>query len=471
VKIPVEIHAQGKNWMKNLDRRAFLGGAAALAASPALAQTGSVSGNVDVAIVGAGAAGIAAARRVAAAGGSYMLLEANNRIGGRIWSGQGTLGVAHDRGAHRISASGRNPLVAIGRLAGLKLSQPAPFRRLYVGGREARDSEYDNFTAARHRASRAIVAAGEAGQDLAAARTLPDLADWRGTVSFVLGPFATSKDLEEISTVDFARIDDQSEQLVCAGGLGRLISAAADSLRVELSAPVTRIDARGRGSITVETERGSVRADAVVVTASTNVLNSGTIRFEPGLPKRTADALAGLTLGTRDRLMFELFGNPFDFADDQRVIFKSNDGRTIGLTGRAGGTHLAHADFCGLFGLEVANAGEGAMRDFVIETLVSHFGAESKKFLGKSEAVRWSRERWVQGAGSVASPGSGNNRRALGEPVHDRIFLAGEALHENWWGTVAGAWISGERAADAALRVANPSGAAAERKGVPRRKQ
>jgi len=457
--------------MKILDRREFLGGAAALVASPALAQTGAVSGDVDVAIVGAGAAGIAAARRVAAAARSYLLLEANNRIGGRIWSGPSTLGVAHDRGAHRVSASGRNPLVSLGRLAGLKLSQPAPFRRLYVGGREARDSEYDNFTAARHRASRAIVAAGEAGLDLAAARTLPDLADWRGTVSFVLGPFGTTKDLEEVSTVDFARADDQSDELICAGGLGRLIAAAADPLRVELSAPVTRIDARGRGSITIETERGSVRADSVVVTVSTNVLNGGAIRFEPGLPKRTADALAGLTLGIRERLIFELAGNPFGFADDQRVIFKSNDGRAIGLIGRAGGTDLAYAEFCGRFGLEIANAGEGAMRDFVAETLVSHFGAESKKFMGRSEAVRWSRERWVLGAGSVAAPGSGNNRRALGEPVHERIFLAGEALHESWWGTVAGAWISGERAADAALRLAARSGAAVERKAAPRRKQ
>src|SRR5688572_23632486 len=119
--------------MKIPSRREFLGGAAALMASPALAQTGAVSGDVDVAIVGAGAAGIAAARRVAAAGRSYMLLEASNRIGGRIWSGQGTLGIAHDRGAHRVSASGRNPMVSLGRLAGLKLSQPAPYRRLYVG--------------------------------------------------------------------------------------------------------------------------------------------------------------------------------------------------------------------------------------------------------------------------------------------------------------------------------------------------
>jgi len=459
--------------MKFSSRREFLGAAAAFAASPALAQLPvqlPVSGEVDVAIVGAGAAGIAATRRVAAAGRSYMLLEAHPRIGGRVWSAAGALGVMHDRGAHRISASGRNPLVSLGRLAGLKLIQPAPFRRLYVGAREARDSEYDNFTAARHRASRAIVAAGEAGLDLAAARTLPDLADWRETVAFALGPLATSKDLEEVSTVDFARADDQPDELVCAGGMGRLLAAAAEPLRVELAAPVTAIDARGRGAVMLETERGALRAGAVIVTASTGVLNAGHIRFEPALPKRTLEALAGLSLGTRDRLIFELPGNPFGFAAEQRVIFKTGDGRSIALVGRAGGTDLAYAEFCGRFGLEMSNAGHATMTDFVSQTLAAHFGAESKKHMGRAEAMRWSREPWILGAASVAAPGSGGNRRVLAEPVHDRIFLAGEALHENWWGTVAGAWVSGERAADAALRQIERA-AGAGQKAAPRRKK
>jgi monoamine oxidase len=411
--------------MKNANRRAFLGGAAAFAASPALAQLPvqlPVSGDVDVAIVGAGAAGIAAARRVAAAGRSYALLEARDRIGGRVWSAAGKLGVVHDRGAHRISASGRNPLVSLGRLAGLRLIQPAPFRRLYVGMREARDGEYDNFTAALHRASRAITAAGEAGLDLAATQTLPQLGDWQRTVAFVLGPLTTSKDLEEVSTVDFARAEDQPDELVCAGGLGRLLAAAAAPLRIELGAPVRRVDSRGRGSITVDTDRGMLRANTLIVTASTGALNAGMIRFEQDLPKRTLDALAGLALGTHDRLVFELRGNPFGFADDQRVIFKTDDGQTIALVGRVGASDLAFAEFSGRFGREMSDAGDAAMADFVAEVLVAHFGAESKKYMGRFEVVRWSREPWILGASSVAAPGSGANRRVLAEPIHDRIF-------------------------------------------------
>jgi monoamine oxidase len=449
-------------------RRNFLGGAAALAASSAFAQ--STGSEVDVAIVGAGAAGIAAARRIANAGRSYLLLEARDRIGGRVWSAADRLGVAHDFGADRITASGRNPLVSLGRLAGLELYQPTPLRRLYVGTREARDWEYDSFTAARQRANRAITAAGDAGLDFAASRTLPDLGDWQGTVAFVLGPMQTSKDLDEVSTVDYARAEEHFDELRVRGGLGRLLAAAAKPLRISLETPVVSIDTRVRGTVALESERGTINARAVIVTASTTALAAGTLRFDPALPKRVQDGLAGLGLGTHDRLIFELAGNPFNFADNQRIVFKTSDSRTVGITARIDGSDQASAEFVGRFGREISSAGGAAMRDFVVATLVAHFGNDARRAIGKSEAVRWSREPWILGGISAAAPGSAINRRLLAQPIHDRIFLAGEALHDTWWGTVAGAWVSGERAADAALAEidrasAPPSVKAKARKG------
>jgi monoamine oxidase len=461
--------------MTDPSRRRFLQGAAAFATVPALSYSalGQVasSGDIDVAIIGAGAAGIAAARRVASAGRSYGLFEAGTRVGGRVWSDAGSLGVVHDRGAHRLSASGRNPLVALARLSGVELYEPAPFRRLYVGQREARDREYDNFTAALHRARRAITAAGDAGLDLAAARAIPNLADWQATVTFALGPLMTSKDLDEISTVDFARAEDRPDELVCRGGLGRLLAAAAMPLTVQFDSAVSRVDSRGRGPITIETARGAARAGALIVTASTNALNTGLVRFDPPLPKRTMDALAGLSLGTRDRLVFELPGNPFGFDNDQRAIFKATDARAVSLVGRIGGTDIAYADFAGRFGREMSDAGYPAMAAFVSDLLAAHFGAEAKKAIGRSEAVRWSREPWILGGVSVAAPGSGANRRLLAEPVNERIYFAGEALHENWWGTVAGAWVAGERAADAALRrLTSTTPTAQQARPAPRKK-
>ena len=81
---------------RQVTRREFLAGAAALAATPALGAL-PASGEVEIAIVGAGAAGISAARRIAASGRSYALLEAAGRIGGRVKSGPGKFGIVHDQ--------------------------------------------------------------------------------------------------------------------------------------------------------------------------------------------------------------------------------------------------------------------------------------------------------------------------------------------------------------------------------------
>ena len=457
------------------NRRRFLSTAAATAVVPLLAWPARAQmspDEVDVAIVGAGAAGIAAARRIAASGRSYAVFEASARLGGRIWSDTGRLGVLHDRGAQRISASGRNPLVSLGRLAGLPLYEPTRFRRLQVGLREARDSEYDDFTAAVRRSQRAIAAAGEAGVDMPAARALPDLRDWRETVAFVLGPLSRSKDLDEISTVDFARAEDQPDELICRSGMSWLLATAAIPVSVKRDAAVTRVDSRGRDALTLDTERGAERARAVIVTVSTNVLAEERIRFDPPLGARTRNAIAALSLGTRDRLLFELPGNPFSLADDQRLVFKSESARMVALTGRVGGGDLAVADFSGRFGAGISREGEAAMKAFVSELLADHFGADARKRIGRSEAVHWSREPWILGGVSAAAPGQGASRRILGEPVHDRIFFAGEAVHESWFGTVAGAWVSGERAADQALAfLARPAASPAPARPAAKRRK
>jgi len=79
------------------------------------------------------------------------------------------------------------------------------------------------------------------------------------------------------------------------------------------------------------------------------------------------------------------------------------------------------------------------------------YGSDIKRAIKRSHATRWNDEPWVLGAMSAAAPGSADARRILMEPVGGRIWFAGEAVHDTEWGTVAGAWDSGTRAAEAAL--------------------
>src|SRR5687768_10577805 len=122
--------------MSSLDRRIFLSGSAALASAPALGAV-SASGETDVAIVGAGAAGIAAARKVAAAGRRFALIEASDRVGGRCVTDNRIFGVPFDRGAHWVHMPDINPLAKLAARTGLDLYPAPPGQKLRIGRRNA----------------------------------------------------------------------------------------------------------------------------------------------------------------------------------------------------------------------------------------------------------------------------------------------------------------------------------------------
>jgi hypothetical protein len=116
------------------------------------------------------------------------------------------------------------------------------------------------------------------------------------------------------------------------------------------------------------------------------------------------------------------------------------------------GTPLCVVDVAGAFGRDLSARGEAAMVEFASQWLAGLYGAEIKKAIGRSQATRWNSDTWTLGAASAAVPGAQLARRIMMEPVADAIWFAGEAAHETLWGTVGGAWESGERAADAVLR-------------------
>ncbi len=116
-----------------------------------------------------------------------------------------------------------------------------------------------------------------------------------------------------------------------------------------------------------------------------------------------------------------------------------------------GGSSLCSIDVGGAFGRDLSEQGEKAMTAFAKEWISKLFGSEAAAAVQEDRATRWNASPYVMGAMSAASPGGQLSRKILTEPIGN-MFLAGEATHETFWGTVDGAWESGERAADAALR-------------------
>ena len=435
-----------------LDRRLFLSGAAALASAPALGAV-SASGETDLAIIGAGAAGIAAARKVAAAGRRFALIEASDRVGGRCVTDNRIFGVPFDRGAHWVRMPDINPLAKLAARTGLDLYPAPPGQKLRIGRRNAREGEMEDYLATIVRANRAIQDAARGKVDVACMQALPkDLGEWRPAVEFVLGPFACGKNLDELSAVDFARSLERDVDAFCRQGFGALLARLAADLPVQLNVPVMRMHS-ARNFVEIETARGRINARAAIVTVSTGVLEAGKIKFAPDLPKRHTDAIAKLSLGSYDHVALELKGNPLQLQNDDLVFEKASGARTAALLANVSGTPLAMVEVAGKLGRELAGQGEAAMVDFATGWLADLYGADMKKAVGRTHATRWSREPWALGAVSAAAPGGQPGRKVLMEPVRDRLFFAGEAVHETLWGTVGGAWESGERAADAALRL------------------
>ena len=437
--------------MSRLSRRSFLAASAALVTAPALSIPSSAA-EVDVVIVGAGAAGIAAARRIAAAGRSFRLFEASNRIGGRCAIDTKIFGVPYDLGAHWIHNPDSNPLVAAAAQSGLDVYPSPRAQTLRVGSRNARDSELETFLAAILKSHRALGELGKAKTDFPASRLLPkDLGDWQATMEFMYGPLATGKDLKDISAFERVRAVERDSDSFCRQGYGALLTRLAAGLPVQLSTPVGMIY-WGGNALAVDTPKGNLLTRAVILTVSPSVLASDSIEFMPTLPKRQNDAAEKLALGSYDHIAFEMPGNPLDLQRDDMVFEQSSGPRTAALLANVGGSSLHLVEVGGQFGRELAKNGESAMIDFGREWLVSLFGSDVKNAIKRSHATNWSADPLALGAMSAPGIGHSDARKILLEPIGGRIWLAGEALHETQWGTVNGAWESGTRAAEAVLR-------------------
>ncbi|MFG1429684.1 FAD-dependent oxidoreductase [Xanthobacter sp. V2C-8] len=413
-----------------------------------------MTSDTDVAVIGAGAAGLAAGVRLAEAGADFRVLEAASVRGGRAATDRDTLGVPFDLGCHWLHDARANPFVPIARELGFAFDDTGgnARRMLHLGTRFADPAEVDEAEAAVEAAFAAVQAIGRAGRDVAASEVLPDLGRWEPLARHWLSLMSAAPP-ERISTLDFSLYRDSADNWPVLDGYGSLILAHSRNVPVTLDCPVTRIDHSGP-RILLETGQGTLRCRAVVVAVSTAVVAQGLLSFFPALPPRLGEAFAALPLGVAEKvaLLFDkdVFGvaprTGLDAFDEARA-----EGLAISAILNPGGVPAAVVHVAGPGAGALVQAGEGAMVDFAASALAKAFDPGLKCHVRRVRVTRWSAQPFIGGGYSCALPGAADLRAALSEGIDERIFFAGEALGGPAFSTAHGAHLSGIAAAEAAL--------------------
>ncbi|MDH2310890.1 flavin monoamine oxidase family protein [Methylobacterium brachiatum] len=407
----------------------------------------------EVLVIGAGAAGIGAARTLVERGVRVAVLEARDRIGGRAFT-VSVHGHALDLGAHWLHAGPINPLVALGRARGERLKLAPQESHVWVDRRRGRPDEVRANARAFDRADRAMTrGAAQPGPDRPAGSALPPgLGPWGSRVAQVHG-LVSGRPLGEVSLHDFPSLE-YSENFFLAGGYGNYLARLANDLPVALSSPVTRID-WSDGRVRVETAGGAeYRARAVIVTVPVMVLRDGP-SFSPPLPNAVRAAIDGFSTGLYEHAVLHWPSSPFQGRDRLAAIHGTRRSPP-GLLTRIDGTpfHYYELDVHEAEALDAAGSGPDGVRRHVRSVLAEQFGRARLRDLTIPAVSAWRHDPWARGSWAVVPPGHAPARAFLQAPLADTVWFAGEALSRLQWGTVGGAYEEGTRAAaDAAERI------------------
>lgn len=399
-----------------------------------------------IVVIGAGAAGIAAARRLRDAGADALLIEASGRIGGRAHTvrvGQNPL----DLGCSYLHSADRNPWSRIALAEGFQIDRtPIGCRQQWhdLGFPKAEQEAYHAAYAEWHRRAEAFVA----GPDRPLSDFIATDSPWRPLIDAVSG-YANGANLDRVSLHDWAEYEraagDDNWRL--QEGYGALIAAYGRALPIRLNTPVLAIDHHGK-RLRLATPDGAIEADRVIVAVPTPILADGDLRFDPPLPAKR-DAAAALPLGLADKIFFGIRGD--DFPHNAHLIGNPHTSCTASYQVGALGRPTVEAFFGGDCAEALEAEDDVAAADFASGELVNLLGSNWADRLQPIARTRWRAEPWIRGSYSHALVGRAGERRTLAEPHDDRIFFAGEACSPTDYSTAHGAYESGIAAAEEVL--------------------
>jgi monoamine oxidase len=406
----------------------------------------------DVVIVGGGAAGIGAARRLAGTGLTTLLVEADSRLGGRAWTRE-IAGRSLDLGCGWLHSADKNSWAVIAEQAGMKLE-----KRRAAWGVQYGDL---GFTRAEQAEARKVfegwmqkLAAVRAASDRAADALQPG-GPWNAYVQAIVN-FISGGPLQRMSAADYLNYDEAStdSNWRAVSGLGALVAGSLpDGVALRLALPVESLALVAQG-VRLGTAVGDIAARCAILTVSTAVLAGDTIKLPRELdPWR--EAARNLPLGYNEKLFLEIRGtSPFEV--ETQVLGNPRDARTASYYLQPLGMPVVECFFGGDSARLVSDEGPGAGFAHALDQLDALFGASVRGHLRPLAASSWGRTTRIGGAYSYALPGQADARQSLARPFDGRVFFAGEATSRDEFSTAHGAHDSGVRAASEAIEALVP---------------
>jgi monoamine oxidase len=403
----------------------------------------SLPSSIDVAIIGAGAAGLGAAHALRGSGLSTIVLEARHRVGGRSHTIMASPQVTFDLGCGWLHSADQNSFVAIAEALNFEIDRTLPPWRERAFGKAFPAKERDEFIRALDTFYDRAEQAAQGGRDSAASDYLEPGNRWNPMID-AISTYVNGCELDQVSILDMDAYEDTNINWRVRRGYGALMAAYGASLPLALNCEVSLIDHSGK-ALRIETSIGTLAAAKAIITVPTNLIAQEAIRFHPALPAKR-DAAAGLPLGLADKVMLAL-DDPYDLPKDGNLRGATMRTKMGTFHLRPFGQPCIEGFFGGRFAQELEDAGDGAFAAHSIDEIVSFLGNDYRRKLKPLKESRWAHDPFARGSYSHALPGHADQRAVLAAPVDDRLFFAGEATSPNFFSTAHGARDSGERAA------------------------
>jgi monoamine oxidase len=396
----------------------------------------------DVVVIGAGAAGIGAGRRLAQTRANFLLAEARDRVGGRAYTV--LHGAPIDLGCGWLHSGDINVMTGIAEKLGFEVDHSHPPWERSAQRRGISLDEHNAFGREFAAFQERIHERAEKEPPVAASAYLAPGCRWNPVINAVFS-YISGAHLDHIDARDYVRYEDTGVNWRVAQGYGALFAACAADLPVALETKVVSI-AHGAHGVRVDTTRGVIEARAAIVALPSSIME--TMQFTPGVPEKN-EAAASLPLGNAEKLYFALEGAE-EFPADSSVFPRTDTPDMGSYNMRPRGLPLMECYFGGPLARGLAEAGRAAMVAYAQEEIAGVMGTAFPARLTTLVASAWATDPFALGSYSYAKPGCAEMRQVLAAPAPP-LFFAGEACSTHRYSTAHGAFETGWNAAEDAL--------------------